>query len=130
MHPSASRPTKPKPNGESAVSRNAGCVGDGREFIEREIERESMKLEIESTSEIVAIDGVPCRKWNVKTIDGLSYDIESHVFTRLLLLPKALMIEDPHIMNLSGPYPPKQSDLPSPAPELEDTAADDDEPDN
>lgn len=84
-----------------------------------------MKLEIESTSEIVAIEGIPCRKWNVLSIDWLTYPIESHVFTRLLLLPKTLMIEDPHIMNLSGPYPPKQSDLPSPALELDGDTDDD-----
>lgn len=90
----------------------------------------TVKLEIESTAEIVAIEGIPCRKWNVKTIDGRTYDNAAQVFTRLLLLPKTLMIEDPDIILLSGPYPPKQSDLPAPSPELDDTVAEDDEIDN
>lgn len=89
-----------------------------------------MKLEIESTAEIVAIDGVPLRKWSVLSIDGTPDLSGSAVFTRLLLFPKSLEINDPTIMNLDGPYPPKQSDLPSPAPELDDTVAEDDEIDS
>ena len=89
-----------------------------------------MKMEIESTPEIVAIGGVPCRKWNVRTIDGVAYATDAQIFTRLLLLPKALMIEDPDIMVLNGPSPPGQSDLPSPAPEIDDDPANDDEIDS
>ncbi len=89
-----------------------------------------MKLEIQSTADIVAIDGVPCRKWDVLSVDGVPDLMGSAIFTRLLLLPKALKIDDPTIMNLDGPYPPKQSDLPAPAPELDDTVAQDDEIDS
>lgn len=89
-----------------------------------------MKLEIESTASIVAIDGVPCRKWNVLQVNGTPVAPGSAVFTRLLMLPKSLEINDPTIMNLDGPYPPKQSDLPAPAPELDDTVAEDDEIDS
>ena len=78
----------------------------------------TVKLEIESTDEIVAIDRVPCRKWSVLCIDGTPDLSGAAVFTRLLMLPKSLEINDPTIMNLDGPYPPKQSDLPAPAPEL------------
>jgi hypothetical protein len=91
---------------------------------------EIMKLEIQSTADIVAIDGVPCRKWEVLAIDGVPDLTGSAVFTRLLILPKSLEINDPTIMNLDGPYPPKQSDLTAPAPELDDTLADDDEIDS
>jgi hypothetical protein len=86
-----------------------------------------MKLEIESTAEIVAIDGVPCRKWSVLRIDGAPIPSGSAVFTRLLMLPKSLEINDPTIMTLDGPYPPKQSDLPEPAPELDDAVANDED---
>ena len=89
-----------------------------------------MKLEIESSSEIVAIENVPCRKWNITSINGQPPESEAHIYTRLLMLPKTLMIEDEHIMSLTGPYPPTQKTLPSPAPELDDTICDDDEIDN
>jgi hypothetical protein len=89
-----------------------------------------VKLEIESTTEIVAIAGVQCRKWSVLCIDGTPDLSGAAVFTRLLMLPNSLEINDPTIMNLDGPYPPNQSDLPAPAPELDDTVAEDDEIDN
>jgi hypothetical protein len=90
----------------------------------------TVKLEIESTAEIVAIDGVPCRKWSILRIDGTPDLSGAAVFTRLLMLPKSLEINDPTITNLDGPYPPTQSDLPAPAPELDDTVAEDDEIDS
>lgn len=89
-----------------------------------------MKMEIESTPEIVAIGGVPCRKWNVRTIDGVAYATDAQIFNRLLLLPKALVIEDPDIMVLNGPSPPGQSDLPFAVPEIDEDPANDDEIDS
>jgi hypothetical protein len=89
-----------------------------------------MKLEIESTSEIVAIESIPCRKWNVTSINGRPPESEAHIYTRLLMLPKTLMIEDEHIMSLNGPHPPTQTTLASPAPELDDTICDDDDIEN
>jgi hypothetical protein len=89
-----------------------------------------MKMEIESTPEIVAIEDVPCRKWNVTSINGKHPASEAHIFTRLLLLPKTLMIEDPDIIVLNGPNPPGQSALSTPATELEDTDEYQDEEDS
>ena len=80
-----------------------------------------MKLSIESTSEIVAIEGIPCRKWIINQINGKDPSIESYIFSRLIMVPQTLMIEDEHIMSLTGPKPPNKGDLRDHVPELADT---------
>jgi len=70
-----------------------------------------MILEIESTAEIVAIEGVPCRKWKVRSVDNKIPGIESFVFTRLMLIDQDIEIDDPHIIHLDGPYPPHPAEF-------------------
>ena len=65
-----------------------------------------MKIVMESTCEIVAIQGVPCRKWLIETIDGVKPDMESFVYTRMLAIDPDMIIEDPNVYLLDGPNPP------------------------
>lgn len=70
-----------------------------------------MLLEIESTADIVAIEGIPCRKWKVIKLDDDDPGRDSFVFTRLLLIDKTIPIACPHIMIVDGPNPPNASDI-------------------
>ena len=70
-----------------------------------------MILEIESTSDIVAIEGIPCRKWKVLKLDGGDPGPDGFIFTRLLLIDQDIEINDPHIMVLDGPNPPHAADI-------------------
>lgn len=72
-----------------------------------------MKIEMQSTRQIVAIQGVPCRKWKVDRVDGIVPVIESHVFTRMLAIDADIEIDDHHVYLLDGPEPPSLSDFPN-----------------
>jgi len=72
-----------------------------------------MKLEITSTSDIVLIQDIPCRKWTIDTIDGVKPLIESYVFTRMLAIPIDLDIDDSDLLALEGPHPPKCGEIDS-----------------
>lgn len=70
-----------------------------------------MILEVESTADIVSIEGIPCRKWKVLTLNGGDAGRDGFVFTRLLLIDQDIEINDPHIMVLDGPNPPHAADI-------------------
>jgi len=83
-----------------------------------------MKLVINSTENIVSIEGIPCRQWIAESIDGVQPSIESHVYTRLLMLPASFKVDDPHLISLVGPHPPNEHDLRDPVTDLDDVSFD------
>lgn len=67
---------------------------------------------MQSTCEIVAIHGVPCRRWTIETINGIQPDMESYVYTRLLEIDPDFDATDENVYLLDGPNPPSLSDFP------------------
>jgi hypothetical protein len=71
-----------------------------------------MLIEMESTGEVVVIQGCPCRVWNIKRLNGIEPQSESVVFTRMLVVDPKMDLADDHVVLLDGWKPPTAEEFP------------------
>lgn len=64
-----------------------------------------MRIAMESTADVVLIEGVPCRKWNVREINGHVCD-RSFLYSRLITADPDIDLSDDHVVLLANHEPP------------------------